>query len=158
VAPLSEFLETDWFNLVQTISIVLGLIFTATSLRRDAFAKQVGNLLTLKQEHRELWNTIHERPELSRILGKQADLVGSPLTESENVFLRQVIVHVAFSWELIRQGTPLDLEGFRADVTDFFKRPLPRKVWEEVRTAQDAGFRAFLDNVLSSSARTNGGT
>lgn len=146
--PLFRLIQTDWFNLVQTIGIVFGLIFTSASLRRDAGGRRLANLLALKQEHRELWNTIHERPELARILTKDADLIANPMTEPEEIFLRQLIVHVAVSWELIRQGTPLNRQAFRNDVADFFTLPLPRKVWLAVKGAQDARFRKFLENAI----------
>jgi hypothetical protein len=149
VAPLTDFLQTDWFNLIQTISIVMGLLFTGVTLRREISSRRLSNLLALKQEHRELWNTIHERPELSRIMKADLDLLASPMTEEEEVFLRQLVVHVAVSWQLIQQGTPLDLQSFRTDVSEFFNLPLPKKAWQMVKTSQEKKFRQFLESATS---------
>jgi hypothetical protein len=125
VAAFQGWLDANWFNLVQTVSIVAGLLFTASSLRKDSRSRRLSNLLALKEEHRELWNTIYSRPQFSRILQTEVDLVAMPLTNEEEVFLRQLIVHVATAWELIQEGIPLNLPAFRSDVAEFFSLPLP---------------------------------
>lgn len=153
MALLSAFLNTHWFDLIQTIGIVGGLIFTGVSLRRDHTGRKLANLLVLKEEHRELWNAVREKGELSRILEPCADLVACPMTNAEEVFLRQVIVHAAVSYELIRNGTPLDMEAFRNDVEEFFNLPLPRAAWKMVRASQQKEFRTFLERASPSLKR-----
>ncbi len=145
MARFLEFLQAHWFDLVQTLGIMAGMLFTGIALRHEGASRRLSNLLALKQEHRELWNTIHESPELSRILDPETDLLAHPMTSAEQVFLRQVIVHVATSWELMRQGTPLDLAAFRNDVGQFFRLPLPRQEWQAVRKSQSKEFAAFLE-------------
>src|SRR5262245_52353527 len=105
------------------------MLFTALSLRRESKSRCLWNLLALKQEHRELWNAIHSRPDFARVLQDDVDLVAAPITNDEEIFLRQVIVHAATAWELVRDGTPLSLEAFRADVAQFFSLPLPCFAW-----------------------------
>ncbi len=63
VAYIETWLETNWINLFQTVGIVLGLVFTSFSWRRDTRTRKLSNLLALKKEHRELWNIIHANPE-----------------------------------------------------------------------------------------------
>lgn len=150
MAVPSAFLDTHWFDLIQTIGIVVGLFFTGLSLRRDHTGRKLANLLALKEEHRELWNAVRENGELSRILKPDADLLARPMTSAEEVFLRQVIVHTAVSYELIRNGTPLDMEAFRNDVAEFFNLPLPREVWKTVRASQQKEFRTFLERASPS--------
>jgi len=149
VASFESWLETNWFNLVQTVSIVVGLLFAGLSLRRDARSRRLSNLLVLKQEHRELWNTIHEKPGLARILQKEVDLVATPITNEEETFLRQLIVHVAVAWELIQDGTPLNLAGLRRDVAGVFSLPLPKLAWERAREAQNRRFMKFVDRAVA---------
>lgn len=149
VASFRAILQENWFDLIQTVSLMGGLLFTGLSLRRENSARRWSNLLALKQEHRELWSTIHDRPELSRILKAEVDLLAHPMTQAEEVFLHQVIVHVAVSWELIRQGTPLDLTAFRNDVGAFFNLPLPRAEWRAVRMSQKPQFVTFVETALA---------
>ncbi len=111
-------------------------------------SRRLSNLLALKQEHRELWNTIHASPELSRILNLETDLLAHPMTSAEQVFLRQVIVHVATSWELMREGTPLDLSAFRNDVGQFFRLPLPHQEWQTIRRSQKREFVTFVETAV----------
>jgi hypothetical protein len=73
----------------------------------------------------------------------------------EEVFLRELIVHVATAWELIRDGTPLDFEAFRSDVGAFFSLPIPRRVWERTTHAQSRDFITFFKSAPRRSTRTN---
>jgi hypothetical protein len=77
------------------------------------------------------------------------NLLSHPMTTVEEVFLRQVIVHVAVSFELIQMGTPLDLEAFRSDVGEFFSLPLPHATWKNIRSAQNANLIQFLEHAVS---------
>jgi len=149
-------LYANWFNLVQTLSIVIGLVFAGLSFRRETRSRRLTNLLALKQEHRELWNTMHSRPKLSRILQANVDLVAEPVRPEEEVFLRELIVHVATAWELIRDGTPLDIGAFRRDVGDFFALPIPRRVWDRTTHAQSREFLRFFESAVRAACRNSG--
>lgn len=151
VESLGGWLEANWFNLAQTLGIVLGLFFTGLSLRRDARSRQLSSLLSLKQEHRELWNIIHERPKLARILKDDVDLKAAPLKDHEEVFLRQMIVHFAVAFELKKDGTPFDLTAFKRDVADIFSLPLPKYAFDRVRGSQAPDFVQFVETALKNS-------
>jgi len=53
---------------VETGSIVAGLFFTGYSLRIDTKVRHIGNLLTITQQHREIWSEFYKKPELARAL------------------------------------------------------------------------------------------
>ncbi len=148
MASFDGWLEANWFDIVQTVSIVLGLLFTGISLRRDTRSRQLESLLALKEEHRELWSLIHDNPQLSRIFQPEVDLIASPMTDAEEIFLRQMIVHFAVSWELHREGTPFDLGAFRRDAAKIFSLPLPKLAWERALDAQDSKFAEFIQRAL----------
>ena len=155
MTPLLGWLDSNWFNLIQTGSLVIGLIFAGLSFRRETRSRQVTNLLALKQEHRELWSTVHSRPELARILQADVDLLAAPVTTAEEIFLRELIVHVATAWELIRDGIPLNLEALRSDVGACFSLPIPRWAWERARHAQTRDFTKFFDSALKEHSRNS---
>lgn len=148
MAGVAGWLETNWFNLVQTVALLLGLIFTGLGFARDSRSRRLSNLLALKEEHRELWSTIHDKPELARVLEPELDLVGSPMTNQEEVFLRQMIVHFAVAWELARDGMPLDMAAFQHDAREVFSLPLPKLAWERAFKAQDPRFANFITEAV----------
>lgn len=146
---LSSWLEANWFNFIQTAGILFGLLFTTLALRRDSRERRLSNLLALKTEHRELWNIIHENPRLARILNPDVDLIASPITEEETVFLRQMIVHFAVSWQSLQDGMPLNPDGFKKDASTIFSLPLPRTAWREVKQVQHPGFVEFIEQAIT---------
>jgi hypothetical protein len=44
------------FNLIQTVGIIGSLLMTAAASRRVAKAREIENLLTITENHRNLWN------------------------------------------------------------------------------------------------------
>lgn len=142
-------LQNNWVNFVQTIGIVAGLLFTAVSFRRDTQARRISNLLTLKEEHRELWSIVHQNPSFSRILDPHADLVAAPMTNEEEVFLRQMIVHCAVGFELVRRGTPLELKAVSRDFAEIFSLPLPKDAFQRARHGQSPDFVEFVERAVA---------
>ncbi len=67
------------------------------------------------------------------------------MTEEEEIFLRQMIVHFAVAWELIKDGTPLDFGAFQRDAAEIFSLPLPKLAWQRARGAQSASFIEFVE-------------
>jgi hypothetical protein len=152
VGSIEVWLQGNWFNVVQTVSIVFALVFTGLSLRRDTRSRRLSNLLILKGEHRELWSIIHGKPEFARILQADVDLVGRPMKSDEEIFLRQMIAHFAAAFELIQDGTPLDLEAFRRDAKEIFSLPLPKSAWQRAKNLQNPGFSKFIEDALIDAA------
>jgi hypothetical protein len=150
---VGRWLGENWFALVQGVGIVAGLVFTGVSLRRDLRARRVGDLLTLTQQHRELWSEVHRRPELARIMDADADLLARPLTVAEERMLNLILVHFQTGWELARSGTFNTPENMAADVRGFFTLPLPRAVWQATRATRDPAFVRFIDGCLAGEGR-----
>lgn len=117
-------------------------------MKREKASRNLSNLLTLKQEHRELWKGLHDNPELARVLKEDVEVASEPLNFVEEIFLHQVIVHAAVTYELLEAGTPVDKSGFKKDVGDFFRRPLPRASWLGVRDAHRKEFVSFLEGAV----------
>jgi hypothetical protein len=113
----------------------------------------VGDLLTLTQQHRELWSEIHRRPELARIMDPDADLLAQPLTVAEERMVNLIFVHFQTGWELARAGTFNTPENMAADVRGFFTLPLPRAVWHASRATRDPAFVRFIDRCLAGDGR-----
>jgi hypothetical protein len=59
---VSSWLAQHWFDLLQTLAIIGGLTFTGYSLRQDERARRIGNLISIKQQYREIWEELYDRP------------------------------------------------------------------------------------------------
>jgi hypothetical protein len=148
VRDVSAWLFNNWFALLQGVGIVAGLLFTGISLRREAASRRLNAMLTLTAQHRDLWNEVHRRPELGRILSDSVDLVGHPITLAEEEFLNIVFVHFSTGWELsVRHGL-ISRDAFGEDVRRFFQLPIPKVVWERTKGVREPGFVRFVAECL----------
>jgi hypothetical protein len=83
------------FNLIQTVGIIGSLWMGILAARREAKAKEVENLLSISDHHRELWDEALHKADLQRISLRDADLAANPVTVAEEEFLNLVIAHFA---------------------------------------------------------------
>jgi len=73
-----NWLTGHWFDLIQCLGIVGALTFNGVQLQADARAKRVQNLLTVTQNHREIWAQLYSRPKLARVLEPLPDVTRDP--------------------------------------------------------------------------------
>jgi hypothetical protein len=137
----------NWFSIVQTLGIVLGLLFTAASFCKDGQARQLSNLLAMAERHRSLWSELQKCPELSRILKKKVDLSNAP-TLAEREFLNLIIIHFETGWRVAKTTDREELKNFKIDVGEFFSLPLPRAVWEMTKTSHNPQFAGFVEQAI----------
>jgi hypothetical protein len=154
VSALLWFKE-NWSSLLQGVGIIAGLFFTAISIRRDTRSRRVSDLLTLTEQHRNLWNEVHERDGLRRIYDAEVDFLAHPITDIEEEFLNRVIVHFSTGWLLAREGSLLTLETLAEDVRWFFNLPIPKRVWEATKEGRDRKFIKFVETALKHRKKTN---
>jgi len=152
MAWLAWFSE-HWFSALQTASIVGGLVFTGVSIRTDAKARRVQNLLTLTSSHREIWSQFLTNPKLSRILDPRSDLVVRPVTREEHVFLTFIILHLGSAYRAIREGVLPAPDGLTEDIRSFFSLPLPAAAWTRLQSRLDADYAIFVNQALSTADR-----
>lgn len=149
---LLAFAQLNWFNLFQTLGIVASLVFTAMTLRGAARERRMTALLTLQEQHRELWSQLHQRPDLVRVLDVEVDLVGNPLSAAEREFLNTVFVHYCTGWRLAKDHRILALEDLQRDLLDFLSRPVPAQVWKDTVPTRERGFVDFVHQARAARA------
>jgi hypothetical protein len=135
----------SWFVLLQSGSIVAGLVFTAVALRDDTRARRVGNLIAITQHHREIWTHLYSRPNLSRVLDSNVDLEKNPVTDEEELFVNLLILHLNSSYQAMKYGNFIKPEGLHQDIRLFFSLPIPSAVWEATKIFQDKDFVEFVE-------------
>jgi hypothetical protein len=145
--PWLNWIARHWDGILANAGIV-GLLFTGVSLHRDARERRVQNLLRFTEQHRDLWQTILAKPELSRLLDRNADLDSAPLTPEEARYTGFLILHLNSAHRAIRAGLLDEPEGMSEDIRQFFARPVPAAVWKNTRASYDRKFVAFIDVVL----------
>lgn len=138
-----------WFQLLQSASIVGGLLFAGLSIRRDARVRRVSNYLTLVREHRELWLEVYRDSTIHRIMDPTADLVSSPVTIAEDRLVNLLLVHLNTFWDLDREGAIVTPMGVAADIRAFLALPIPKAVWNQTRSFRDPRFVRFVDGALA---------
>lgn len=137
------------FDLLSAVGIVSGLGFTAASFREDIRSRRLTNLVTLTQQHRDIWEESQSNPNLARIRDSNADLYTKPVTADETQFVMLLMFHLYCWHRAILGGEVSVLEGLEQDVRSFFTRPIPRYVWNERKAFFDTDFRHFVDDILN---------
>jgi hypothetical protein len=146
MAGFLSWVQTNWSSAIGAAGIIGGLYFTAASFSHDAKAKEVANILTLGEQHRELWNEAHQREDLKRIFLTRVD--ARPVSVAEEEFLNIVFVHFETGWQMARAGTVLTCSVLARDIRAFFSLPLPRLVWEKTKSARNPRFVRFVERAM----------
>jgi hypothetical protein len=150
---LSSWTGQNWFNLVQTLGIMGSLLMTAEAARQNAKTREIENLLTISDHHRELWSGVRHRLGLERIFQESAKVLNAPITVEEDEFLNLATAHFLTSWRIARVGSMITLGELAADVHEFFNLPLPRAVWEKTKANRNPQFVRFVDRAIEASGR-----
>jgi hypothetical protein len=149
MGALSSWVDGNWFNVIQTSGIIGSLWLAAAAANRDARAKEIENLLSLSEHHRELWKSVPQRKDLQRVFQADANVLLTPATVTETEFLNLVIVHFQTGWWIARAGGITTLKELKADARSFFSLPLPRAVWEKTKSFRNRRFVKFIEYALN---------
>lgn len=142
---MEGWLGQSWFELLNALGVVGGLLFTAISLRSETKTRRVGNLLTITRNHRELWTELYRQPELARVLDASADVLKQPVTRAEEIFVNLVVLQISSVYEAMKNGLVIKQEGLRRDVWWFISLPIPQAVWEKGKVLQNDDFVAYVE-------------
>jgi hypothetical protein len=141
----------NWFSLSQTLGILAGLLITAYTMHRDLKARRISDHIAMVEQHRELWRSVMENPDLNRVLDPNRDVGRDSLTSVESQFLISVVVHFHCGWLLEQNGGSLVNPRIRAlDAGRFFRLPAPSAVWSSLKAFQEPGFRKFIEESVHS--------
>src|ERR1051325_5602740 len=148
---MGAWITQHWFDLLQSVGIVSGFIFTAYSIRKEDVSRRIGNLLAIAERHHSIWKLLYERPGLSRIMDERAALETKPLSDEEQVFITAVILHLDTVHQASKEKMFVRLERIREDVRHFFSLPIPRAAWNKLKPFQDVEFVEVVEDCLASS-------
>ena len=143
--------EEHWFTLLQTLGIVGGLIFSGLGFRLDVKSRRISNLIALTAGHRDIWSEFYRRPELARVLNPNVNLQEAPITETERLFVTLIIVHLSCTYHALENALSVKPDALRQDIKGLFSLPIPRAVWENMKSLQDREFVKFVEGTRLSS-------
>lgn len=132
---------------IQSIGIVGSLLIAAFALRLTTRTTRAQCLLSITNSHREIWRAVTAQPALSNALDPAAD--PTAITNEERYFLRELILHLSACHEAERLGSLPTLENIDSDVRQLLSRPMPRKVWAELKPYQNKRFVEFVEKQLN---------
>jgi hypothetical protein len=140
---------SHWHEVLETVGIVGGLLFTGVTLRHDLQARKIAEYLTQATEHRRLWSHLHRRPGLSRVLESNRDLNQEPLRVEERHYLELAVTHFHTGWLIAQSGHSLvPIAVLATDAGYFFALPAPAAVWREVRMMHQPEFVTFVERAV----------
>ena len=146
---IAVWIQLHWLDLLQSIGIVSGFVFTAVTLRADTKVQRLANLIDFTKQHREIWTHLYSKPELARILETRLDLDKRPITNNEELFVSFIILHLSAFQEALKQRLLISPDGLRQDIRDFFSLPIPNAVWQKLKPLHDKDFVAFVEVSLT---------
>lgn len=117
-------------------------------MRSETKTRQIGNLLTITANHREIWKEFLKNPKLARVRDATADTTKQPVTDAERVFVSLVIHHINSVFYAMSDQLVVKYEGLHRDITQFFSLPIPKAVWEKTKQFQNDDFVKFIESVL----------
>ena len=141
-----HWVSTNIQVIIADVGIIGGLLFNGFQMRSEAKTRRVANLLTVTANHREIWHAMFANPHLKRVLDRNASLDVKAATESEEIFVITVILHLASVFAAQKNNLIVKEEGLRRDVWDFFSRPIPAAVWEKMKILYNDDFVLFVES------------
>src|ERR1043165_7138738 len=115
-----NWLSQNWFNLAQTLGIILSVLFSGYAYWLAVRGQRVTNTFQMMQFHREIWKSLFEYPELSRVLKDDAEVEKKPITDSERLFVTLLILHLSSVYSATKHKAIEPVEGLELDIHRFF--------------------------------------
>ena len=136
-----------WIDLLQSVGIVAGLLFTGYNIRADSRERKVQSVFALTAAHREIWSKLYEHPHLTRVL-RNAEAKDVTVTDDEELFVHLLILHLASSYIARKFGMNVQEDGLELDIKELFSLPVPKAVWEKSKKYQDKDFVQFVESCM----------
>ena len=148
-----DWIDANWFALLQTAGIVSGFVFTGISIRREGRTRRVQNLLTITEHHRSIWQQVFEDANLLRVLKRRANLRSRPVTLQERIFVNLIILHLTALLAAMRAKEIAKPAGLDTDLQEFFSLPIPASVWRDTLFLRDEPTRSYVEALLNDSKK-----
>ncbi|MCW0220890.1 MAG: hypothetical protein OJI67_21360 [Prosthecobacter sp.] len=144
-----QWMVTYGKDTLETFGLIVSLSLASASFRADTKERKISNLMALADSHRNLWLQVTEKPELTRLLKSDINLISNPVSVAEQRFVHLLITQLAVSYTAMKAGMLPEMAGLKKDVRSFFSLPIPNHVWQWSREYQESEFVAFVEACLT---------
>jgi len=72
-----------------------------------------------------------------------------PLSHEETLFVTFLILHLSVVFRVMKAKMFVNIEGFTEDVKEFFSLPIPKTIWNSIKSSQDKDFVSFIEKLVS---------
>jgi hypothetical protein len=134
-----------WKEIFEFGGTLGALLFTGVALHVDARVRRAETLIEINKQHRELWMSFYERPQLARLLDENRSLKTHPLTDEEVRFANFFFNHLRVTFYAGFARIYVQPDKVSADVRDFFSYPAIAAAWDRLKDSHDAKFVAFVE-------------
>lgn len=149
----------NWFQELQTLSLVVGLFSVAGGLVLNGLAKRaqtrerkIQNIYIRNAAHRDIHCLVLKHPELARVYDE--NLPGDTVpTLRERIFVRELILNCAADFKARKYGMADAETGLPEDVRQFFSKPIAQAVWKDLKKYQEVEFVAYIETSLGQRAK-----
>ncbi len=84
------------------------------------------------------------------MLQSDVDLETQPITTAEKRFVTELIHHLAAVRVALKSGTLGELQGLERDIVGFFGKPIPARIWTDLRGFQNDDFVLYVESIMAS--------
>jgi hypothetical protein len=146
MTPLLIWMSANWFSLLQSVSIVAGLVFAATQLRDANRQRESDSLVRVFDNNRQILSLGFTHPKLFGILSDAKD--------SDPVLTRYYLqlwfnqfsqIHSYLKRSLFRGELK---ESLDRDLSDFIAMQNAQTHWQRFGQFYPASFQKYVDDIL----------
>jgi len=142
---------SSWFphnfaDLLGYLGIIAGLVFNGVSIRSETKERRISNMLTIVQNHREIWSDFYKLSALWRVLDEAADVSAIPVTKAEEAFVTTIIQHIYAVYQSLKAGLTIRPERMCCDICNLISMPVVKTIWKKVKRLQDTDFVNFVES------------
>ncbi len=146
MASVSTWLATNWFSLLQTVSIITGLVVVAKQQHDGNRDRRLNSQIQLYNINRELISQGFSHPQLFDILVDKAKV--DPVLERRylQLWLNQLSLLHSFKIQGVMQKEVA--ESFDADLHDIMGMSNMQRHWDHYAKYYPASFQASVNQLL----------
>lgn len=134
-----------WKEVFEVGGTAAALLFTGVALSIDARVRRAQTVIEITKQHRELWLSVLDRPQLSSLFDRKRDLRAHPLTNEEVHFVNFMIHHLRATFIARGAGIFVQPEQLVRDMKEFFSLSSVAEVWARQKQFHDRKFVAFVE-------------
>jgi hypothetical protein len=145
-----SWLESNWFNAIQTIALIATLSLAISVSRSSRQATRMSNMIAIMINRRETWGKLQTNPKLKNVLRDEPLKENEQVTPEEYSFVVDIVNQFLMVYEVSKwDGMPLDQQTHEREIRDIMSRPVFQAAWRVNKGYRKPDFVKFMDRCIS---------